>query len=100
MPFICLFVRAAQNNCYTRHLAKLLIHLTRCLQEYNSLSGTPPLAYVKAANAVYISSVFLKYLIEIAQSDNFEELYLSLDESETIPKEYTLGMLLHLQFGV
>ena len=82
---------AAQNNCYTRHLAKILIHLIWCLQEYMSLSGTPSTAYVKAVNAVYISSVFMKYLIENSQSDNFEELHLSLDESETITKEFMIG---------
>ncbi|KAK2647098.1 hypothetical protein Ddye_022293 [Dipteronia dyeriana] len=80
----------AQNNCYTRHLAKILIHLTWCLQEYMSSSGTLSTAYVKAVNAVYISSVFLKYLIENSQSDNFEELHLSLDESETITKEFMI----------
>ncbi|KAH7573839.1 hypothetical protein JRO89_XS03G0213400 [Xanthoceras sorbifolium] len=81
---------AAQNNCYTRHLAKILVHLTWCLQEYISSSGTPSTAYVKVVNAVYISSVFLKYLIENAQSDNFDELHLSLGESETIPKEFMI----------
>ncbi|KAL5782692.1 hypothetical protein ACOSP7_007721 [Xanthoceras sorbifolium] len=80
----------AQNNCYTRHLAKILVHLTWCLQEYISSSGTPSTAYVKVVNAVYISSVFLKYLIENAQSDNFDELHLSLGESETIPKEFMI----------
>lgn len=46
---------------------------------------------MKAINAVYLSSVFLKYLIENAQSDNFDELHLSLDGSEPIPKEFMLG---------
>lgn len=82
---------AAQNNCYTRHLAKILIHLTWCLQECISSSGTPSVAIMKAINAVYISSVFLKYLIENAESENFEELHLSLAESEPLPKEFVLG---------
>lgn len=80
----------AQNNCYTRHLAKILIHLTWCLQECISSSGTASVAIMKAINAVYISSVFLKYLIENAESENFEELHLSLDESEPLPKEFVL----------
>ncbi|KAJ0035372.1 hypothetical protein Pint_24740 [Pistacia integerrima] len=80
----------AQNNCNTRHLAKILIHLTQCLQESISSSGTQSTAYTKAINAVYISSVFLKYLIENAQSDNFDELHLSLAESEPIPREFMI----------
>nr|XP_016444695.1 PREDICTED: dymeclin-like [Nicotiana tabacum] len=75
----------AQNNCYTRHLAKILIHLSWCLQECVSTSDVSSSAYVKALNAVYISSVFLKHLIENAKTDNFEDLYMSLNESEEIP---------------
>lgn len=85
------FPFAAQNNCKTRHLAKLLIHLAWCLQEAISTSGGPSLVYGKAVNAVYISSVFLKYLIENAKSDKIEELYLSLDESEPMPTDITRG---------
>nr|XP_009766380.1 PREDICTED: dymeclin isoform X2 [Nicotiana sylvestris] len=72
----------AQNNCHTRHLAKILIHLSWCLQECVSTSDVSSSAYVKALNAVYISSVFLKHLIENAKTDNFEDLYMSLNESE------------------
>ncbi|KAL6192223.1 hypothetical protein ACLB2K_038608 [Fragaria x ananassa] len=79
----------AQNNYKTRHLAKLLIHLAWCLQEAISTSGAPSLVYGKAVNAVYISSVFLKYLIENPKSDKMEELYLSLDESEPMPTDIT-----------
>ncbi|KAL3505986.1 hypothetical protein ACH5RR_031368 [Cinchona calisaya] len=75
----------AQNNCNTRHLAKILIHLALCLQECVSSSGVPSVALVKALNALYISSVFLRYLIENVKSDDFEELHLSLDASEAIP---------------
>ncbi|KAM3326597.1 dymeclin isoform X2 [Capsicum chacoense] len=75
----------AQNNCYTRHLGKILIHLSWCLQECVSTSDASSSAYVKALNAVYVSSVFLKHLIENAKTDNFEDLYLSLNESEEIP---------------
>ncbi|KAK6780924.1 hypothetical protein RDI58_023108 [Solanum bulbocastanum] len=75
----------AQNNCYTRHLAKILIHLSWCLQECVSTSDASSSAYVKALNAVYVSSVFLKHLIENAKTDNFEDLYMSLNESEEIP---------------
>lgn len=75
----------AQNNCYTRHLAKILIHLAWCLQESVSSSGVPSLVFAKTVNALHISSVFLKYVIENAKSDTSEELYLSLDESEATP---------------
>ncbi|KAG2728170.1 hypothetical protein I3760_01G192500 [Carya illinoinensis] len=78
----------AQNNQYTRHLAKILIHLSWCLQECISASGAPSGAYDKAINAVYISSVFLKRLIESAKSNDIEELYLFLDEKEPIPKNF------------
>ncbi|KAI3815432.1 hypothetical protein L1987_15099 [Smallanthus sonchifolius] len=73
----------AQNNCSTGHLAKILILLTWCLQESLSNPDVLSVASVKAVNASYISSVFLKYSIE--NSENLEDLYLSLDESETVP---------------
>lgn len=90
---MCVFlvICAAQNNSYTRHLAKILIHLSWCLQECISTSDASNDVYDKAANAVYISSVFLKYLIENAKDDNLEELYLSLDENEPIPKDLVQG---------
>ncbi|CAK7327129.1 unnamed protein product [Dovyalis caffra] len=81
----------AQNNCYTRHLAKIFIHLSWCLQECVSSSGAPSEVYTKAVNAVYISSVFLKYLIENAQSNSIEELHLSLNESEPAPNDLKTG---------
>ncbi|KAI6693314.1 hypothetical protein NL676_021024 [Syzygium grande] len=79
----------AQNNCYTRHLAKILIHLAWCLEERTSTSGVTSSVSLKATNALFISSVFLKHLIENAKSDNLEELCLSLDESEPIPLQFT-----------
>lgn len=79
----------AQNNCYTRHLAKILIHLAWCLRESLSTLGVASLALTKAVNASYISSVFLKYLIENAKSDSLEELYLSLDDSEALPNNFS-----------
>ncbi|KAA8548686.1 hypothetical protein F0562_000370 [Nyssa sinensis] len=79
----------AQNNYYTRHLAKILIHLAWCLQESVSTSGVLSSAFMKAVNAIYISSVFLKYLIENAKSDAIEELYISLDESEAILSNFS-----------
>uniref|UniRef100_A0A2P2MPV0 Dymeclin n=1 Tax=Rhizophora mucronata TaxID=61149 RepID=A0A2P2MPV0_RHIMU len=75
----------AQNNCCTRHLTKILIHLAWCLQESISASDGPSSAHVKAINAVYISSVFLKYLIE---SNHIEELRLSMGTSEPTPKDF------------
>ncbi|XP_077245406.1 uncharacterized protein LOC143885223 [Tasmannia lanceolata] len=81
----------AQNNYHTRHLAKILIHLVWCLQESMSTSAVPSRVYMKAINAAYISSLFLKYLIENAKSDNFEELHLYLDEGEASQKDLPHG---------
>lgn len=88
---ILLLFLAAQNNCYTRHLAKILIHLSWCLQECVSTSDASSSAYLQALNAVYVSSVFLKHLIENAKTDNFEDLYMSLNESEEIPSNVHKG---------
>lgn len=54
---------------------------------------------MKAINAVYISSVFLKYLIENAQSNNIEDLCLSLDESEPVPDGFIRGIS-HITYGL
>ncbi|KAI3459425.1 hypothetical protein Pfo_016088 [Paulownia fortunei] len=81
----------AMNNCNTRHLAKILIHLAWCLQECVSASGVPSPAFSKAVNALFVLSVFLKNLIENAKSDNFEELYILLDETEPIPTNFSTG---------
>ncbi|KAK6130247.1 hypothetical protein DH2020_036057 [Rehmannia glutinosa] len=81
----------AMNNCKTRHLAKILIHLAWCLQECISASDVASPAFSKALNASFISSVFLKYLIENSKSDNFEELYLLLDESDPLPNNFSEG---------
>ncbi|KAK9070950.1 hypothetical protein SSX86_009518 [Deinandra increscens subsp. villosa] len=90
----------AQNNHSTRHLAKILVHLTWCLQESLSNPDVSSVATMKAVNASYISSVFLKYSIENLKSENLEDLYLSLDESETIPNnirkdESIIDMVMH-----
>ncbi|XP_075478200.1 uncharacterized protein LOC142519149 [Primulina tabacum] len=81
----------AMNNSITRHLAKILIHLAWCLQECISSSGGPTTASSKAINALFISSVFLKFLIENAKNENFKELFLSLDETEPIPNHFSKG---------
>ncbi|XP_021291111.1 dymeclin isoform X1 [Herrania umbratica] len=78
----------AQNNRHTRHLAKILIHLSWCLQEAIQTSGAPSPVYMKAVNAVYISSVFLKYIIENSQSETIGDLRLSLNENEPVPKDF------------
>ncbi|XP_022748791.1 dymeclin-like, partial [Durio zibethinus] len=78
-----------QNNCHTRHLAKILLHLSWCLQEAIRTSSASSAVYMKAVNAVYISSVFLKYVIENSQSNNIEELCLFLHENEPVPKDFT-----------
>lgn len=56
-----------------------------------SPSGVPPVVYEKAVNAVYITSVFLKHLIESAQGDDLA-LHLSLDKNEAMPKDILGGM--------
>ncbi|XP_042038260.1 dymeclin-like isoform X1 [Salvia splendens] len=81
----------AMNNCKTRHLVKILINLAWCLQECVSASDMESTAFSKALNALFISSVFLKYLIENTRSDNFEELYLSLDETDPVPNNFSKG---------
>ncbi|XP_071940485.1 uncharacterized protein [Coffea arabica] len=90
----------AQNNCKTRHLAKILVHLAWCLQECVSASGVPSAALVRALNALYISSVFLKYFIENAKSDHFEELHLSLDENEAKPTSFSKANFVLLPFNL
>ncbi|PIN06670.1 Proteins containing regions of low-complexity [Handroanthus impetiginosus] len=80
----------AMNNHNTRHLAKILIHLAWCLQECVS-AGTASPASAKALNALFLLSVFLKFLIENAMNDNFRDLYLSLGESEPIPNNFSEG---------
>ncbi|XP_073026003.1 uncharacterized protein [Primulina eburnea] len=82
----------AANNSTTRHLAKILIHLAWCLQECISSSGVPTAAFSKAINALFISSVFLKFLIENAKSENLKELFLSLDETEPMPNHFSKGV--------
>ncbi|KAK9086993.1 hypothetical protein Syun_029387 [Stephania yunnanensis] len=72
----------AKTNFRTRHLAKVLIHLVWCLQEYLSSPAISSRIHTKAINAAYLSSVFMKYIIENAKSENFEELYLSLGDDE------------------
>ncbi|XP_042518039.1 dymeclin-like [Macadamia integrifolia] len=77
-----------QNNHHTRHLAKILIHLVWCLQESMSTSAGPSLIHMKAVNAAYLSSIFLKYVIENSKGNSFEEFYLSLDEGEAVPENF------------
>ncbi|KAM7485293.1 hypothetical protein LguiA_001302 [Lonicera macranthoides] len=85
----------AQNNCCTRHLAKILIHLAWCLQELASASDMRSPTVLKTVNALQISSVFLKYLIENAKSDGHEELFLSLNKTEETPSNFS-RVLLHM----
>lgn len=59
-----------------------------------SVSGVPPVVYEKAVNAVYMTSIFLKHLIENVEGDDLE-LHLLLDENESISKDI-LGGTLHL----
>ncbi|EPS63352.1 hypothetical protein M569_11433, partial [Genlisea aurea] len=87
----------AMNNCSTRHLAKILIHLAWCLKECSSASHGAAPAFSRALNALYISSVFLKYLIQESNTEYFEELYLSLDESEQLLKNFPKGSRLHIE---
>lgn len=82
---------AAQNNCVTRHLAKILIHLGWCLHELVSSSGGPSVVLNKAVNALHISSVFLKHLIENSKGNIYEELCLSVDGVEELPDSFPRG---------
>ncbi|XP_031505710.1 uncharacterized protein LOC116267969 isoform X2 [Nymphaea colorata] len=59
-----------------------MIILVLCLQELTAVGAATPTLYLKAINGTHISSIFLKYLIENAKSNNFEELYLILEEEE------------------
>lgn len=79
----------AKNNYYTRHLAKLLIHLACCLQDCTS--GAPSVTLTKALNAAYMSCVYLKHAIENTNIDNIEGLYLSLDENEVALNAFPKG---------
>lgn len=81
----------AQNNGSTRHLSKVLIHLAWCLQGSASASGGSSSLTLKTLNALHISSVFLKHLIENTKSDNARDLYLSLDETEPTPDYFARG---------
>ncbi|XP_057873570.2 uncharacterized protein LOC131079592 [Cryptomeria japonica] len=74
----------AQNNRYTRHLVKLLIHVVWSLQEAITVTSGAHANYAKAINATRLSSVFLRYLIENSTSNNFEEsLFLSLTGTDS-----------------
>ncbi|WOK97109.1 dymeclin [Canna indica] len=72
----------AQHNYHTSHLAKILIHLVWSLQDLMLISSGSSTAFRKSVNAACISSVFLKFMIENAKSENFEELCLNLDKDE------------------
>ncbi|KAL9237650.1 hypothetical protein vseg_012172 [Gypsophila vaccaria] len=78
-----------QNNHHTRHLVKLLIHFACCLQDCTSVSVAPSISFAKALTAAYFSSVFLKYAIENSETDNFEDLYLALDDKEVVPSGFS-----------
>ena len=60
------------------------------------MSGAPSSTYLKASNAAYISSVFLKHLFERPESNNVEELYLSLNDSEPVPQDFVIGIICSL----
>ncbi|CAO2166574.1 unnamed protein product [Urochloa humidicola] len=88
----------AQNNYQTKHLAKILIHLVWCLQECTSTTSVSSVVYRRAINAAYISSIFLKFIIENAKADNWQELSLDIDKNEQgmekIPAENTVEYFL------
>ncbi|CAO2182735.1 unnamed protein product [Urochloa humidicola] len=88
----------AQNNYQTKHLAKILIHLVWCLQECTSTTSVSSVVYRRAINAAYISSIFLKFIIENAKADNWQELSLDIDKNEkgmeNFPAENTVEYFL------
>lgn len=49
------------------------------------------MALNKAVNALYISSVFLKHLIENSKGNIYEELCLSVDGIEELPDSFPRG---------
>jgi dymeclin len=81
---------AAQNNYQTKHLSKILIHLVWCLQECTSTSVSHVI-YRRAINAAYISSIFLKFIIENAKTDNWQELCLDIDKNEKGMENFPSG---------
>lgn len=85
---------AAQHNYYTNHLAKILIHLVWSLEDLLHQSSRPLTSYRKSVNAAYVSSVFLKFIIENAKGKNFEELCLNLDQDEKKQNNLPTGMVL------
>ncbi|KAI5681396.1 hypothetical protein M9H77_02623 [Catharanthus roseus] len=62
-------------------------------EECISTPKVPLVAILRALNALSISSVFLKYFTENFKSDNFEELYLSLDQSVLLPTNFSTEFL-------
>ncbi|NP_001168334.1 uncharacterized protein LOC100382102 [Zea mays] len=88
----------AENNYQTKHLAKILIHLVWCLQECTSTTSVSSVVYRRAINAAYISSIFLKFIIENAKTDSWQELCLVIDRSEkgleNFPAENTVEYFL------
>lgn len=82
---------AAQNNYQTKHLAKILIHLVWCLQECTSTTSVSSVVYRRAINAAYISSIFLKFIIENAKADNWLELCLDIDKNEKGMENFPAG---------
>lgn len=46
------------------------------------ISSVSSSSYTKAINVIYIKSVFFKFVTKNAESDNFEELYLNLEETK------------------
>ncbi|XP_078430945.1 dyggve-melchior-clausen syndrome protein [Wolffia australiana] len=74
-----------KNNHQTRHLAKILLHLAWSLRECQANLNTS--STLKAVNAAYISSTFLKHFIENSKIHKFEDLYLEIDESEMRPED-------------
>ena len=91
MGFSYVHLLAAQNNYQTKHLAKILIHLVWCLQECTSTTSASSVAYRRAINAAYISSIFLKFIIENAKTDNWQELCLDIDKSEKGMEKFPAG---------
>ncbi|XP_056685613.1 Golgi apparatus membrane protein-like protein ECHIDNA [Spinacia oleracea] len=70
-----------------------IISFTKCCKDCISSSGAPSIAFTKALNDAYLSSVFLTHTIENSKSGNFEELHLSLDSHE-VPTGFPKGILL------
>jgi dymeclin len=61
------------------------------LQECTLTTSVSSVVYGRAINAAYISSIFLKFIIENAKADNWQELCLDIDKNEKGMEKFPAG---------